>query len=59
MVATLGDAHRKIGGFREEPMHELASKRAPGLEVLDYNERLNRLNLSSLKDKRIRRDLTA
>lgn len=40
-----------------ERIQRRASKYAPGLGALDYNERLNRLNLTSLEDRRIRGDL--
>jgi hypothetical protein len=40
-----------------ERVQRRASKRAPGLAALDYNERLIRLNITSLEDRRIRGDL--
>jgi hypothetical protein len=40
-----------------ETIQRRASKRAPGLAALNYNDRLDRLELTSLEDRRIRGDL--
>jgi len=49
--------HMEMHIEKLERIQRRASKRAPGLASMDYAERLNRLNLTSLEDRRIRGDL--
>jgi len=49
--------HMDVHIDKIERIQRRASKRAPGLGTMNYNERLNRLSLTSLEDRRIRGDL--
>ena len=49
--------HMEMHIEKLERIQRRASKHAPGLAKMDYAERLNQLNLTSLEDRRIRGDL--
>ena len=56
-AAPVWSPHMEVHIDKLERIQRRASKRAPGLGSMNYNERLNRLCLTNLEDRRIRGDL--